>query len=117
MGPSGPVVAIAAPEVPNQKSSGKTVKWIVNPPCFPMPAPAAICEYGKHRKALAASRKSPNPQRGDTARVRVSPLGGYCFTWKSLHIGRVLLQSFLGSQTLILRDKILGKKIRNQNFK
>lgn len=36
MGPSGPVVAIAAPEVPNQKSSGKTVKWIVNPPCvFP----------------------------------------------------------------------------------
>lgn len=77
------------------------------PLCFPMPAPAAISERGKHQKALAAWRKSPHPRCGDTARVGVSPLGGYCFTWKGFHVGRVLLRSFLGSLALILRDKIL----------
>jgi len=67
---------------------------------FPMPALTNICEYGKHHEALATSRKCPHLQRGDTAEMVVSHLEGYCFSWKCLYIGRILLQRFLRSSTL-----------------
>lgn len=66
-------------------------------PYFPMSAPINICEYGKHHEALATSRKCLHLQRGDTAKMVVSHLEGYCFTWKCLYIGRILIQSFLWS--------------------
>lgn len=113
---SGPAVATATLEVPNEKSVGNAMNWIVNSPWFP------CCHLWawKAPQGFGSTEEKPRATAWWHSRRGTATPGRILLHLEEPPHGRLLLQSFLGSQALILRDKIVGKKkkkIRNQDFK